>query len=535
MRFGFSGDDMLMQLEQARIVFGQLDVTSAKPTFRINLNDLQQKSSKDFRALRYLRSSEIREELRTGKIEPKRANIMRFEVHQRSAIASIYFVYLFLGLPLGLMLGRGKLEPRAGGGHRALLLRAGDAPGPGAGDQAHPRAAPLRLGRQRPGLRRRRLPDVEGLAPMSRGLKLGGHLDRYVGSLYIASYATAFLVMIGLFLILDMASNLDDYLRTWKNGGSAPGGLVARYYLLNIPFVFLQVGPFVTLVAGLYTGSRLLRHMRSRLRSAPASHAPPAGAGVPGLDPVRRRDVRPARAGGHAARPPARRGQVHPRAREVRRGLFRALAARPERERRAPGRVPARGRQPAGTRGAQPGSDTALPERLSSTAAANARYEERHGVRGWWLQNAWHREVVGVDKQRPVERLEGFEFTPALVLAANRARENPMELSYREARELSRRDPDDLRYRMLMQYDFSFPLSNVVLLCIGLPYLMRRARGKPIEGVIAGSVLCIFYFATDFVMKNLGLQGELDPYLAAWLPIVVFGSLGLASYVTMDS
>jgi len=110
-----------------------------------------------------------------------------------------------------------------------------------------------------------------------------------------------------------------------------------------------------------------------------------------------------------------------------------------------------------------------------------------------------------------------------------------LELSYSETKELARRDPTNRSYLMLMQYDFSFPISNVVLLCIGLPYLMRRSRGKPIEGVIAGSVLCIFYFATDFVLKNLGLQGELDPYLAAWLPIVGFGSLGLASYLTMDS
>jgi lipopolysaccharide export LptBFGC system permease protein LptF len=174
-------------------------------------------------------------------------------------------------------------------------------------------------------------------------------------------------------------------------------------------------------------------------------------------------------------------------------------------------------------------------DRFSSTEAASARYEERNGVTAWWLQNGWHREVVGVDKQRPVERLVGFEFTPELVLAANRADKNPTELSYAEAQALALRDPDNLRYRMMMQYDFAFPLSNVVLLCIGLPYLMRRARGKPIEGVIAGSLLCVFYFAADFVLKNLGLQGALDPYLAAWLPIVAFGSLGIASYVTMDS
>src|SRR6185295_7252666 len=31
-RFGFAGDDMLVQLEQARIVHGSLDVTNANPT-----------------------------------------------------------------------------------------------------------------------------------------------------------------------------------------------------------------------------------------------------------------------------------------------------------------------------------------------------------------------------------------------------------------------------------------------------------------------------------------------------------------------
>ncbi len=108
-RFGFEGEDvMLVQLEQARIVFGQMDVTSARPTFRLNLKDLQQQSDKNYRSLRYRRSSDIREELAGGKVDEKRADVMRFEVHQRSAIASIYFVYLFLGLPLGLILGRGK-------------------------------------------------------------------------------------------------------------------------------------------------------------------------------------------------------------------------------------------------------------------------------------------------------------------------------------------------------------------------------------------------------------------------------------------
>ena len=32
-------------------------------------------------------------------------------------------------------------------------------------------------------------------------------------------------------------------------------------------------------------------------------------------------------------------------------------------------------------------------------------------------------------------------------------------------------------------------------------------------------LLCIFYFASDFVLTNLGLQGGIDPTMAAWLPI----------------
>ena len=106
--FSINGDNMDVQLQRARIVSGALDVTNENPTFRLYLKDLQQPSDKNYRSLRYRRSSDIRDELRSGSIDPQRADVMRFEVHQRGSVASIYFVYLFLGLPLGLILGRGK-------------------------------------------------------------------------------------------------------------------------------------------------------------------------------------------------------------------------------------------------------------------------------------------------------------------------------------------------------------------------------------------------------------------------------------------
>jgi lipopolysaccharide export LptBFGC system permease protein LptF len=33
----------------------------------------------------------------------------------------------------------------------------------------------------------------------------------------------------------------------------------------------------------------------------------------------------------------------------------------------------------------------------------------------------------------------------------------------------------------------------------------------------------------------MGIQGNLDPLLAAWLPVLLFGSLGLVLYDSMQS
>lgn len=105
-RFGFTGDEMIIYLDQARISHGTLDIISESPTFRIDLQELQKGSEKRFSGLRYQTSSEIFEQLENPALDPKRAEVLRFEVHQRGAISSIYLVFLFLGMPLGLLLGR---------------------------------------------------------------------------------------------------------------------------------------------------------------------------------------------------------------------------------------------------------------------------------------------------------------------------------------------------------------------------------------------------------------------------------------------
>ena len=56
----------------------------------------------------------------------------------------------------------------------------------------------------------------------TRRLPLGCRLDRYVASHFLRSYLLAMLRMSGLFMVIDMASILDDYLESWEDGSSAP-------------------------------------------------------------------------------------------------------------------------------------------------------------------------------------------------------------------------------------------------------------------------------------------------------------------------
>ena len=161
------------------------------------------------------------------------------------------------------------------------------------------------------------------------------------------------------------------------------------------------------------------------------------------------------------------------------------------------------------------------------------------------LKQPWHpdfmtvnadgvRHVMGDKKvQTPVDVLEGFEFTPDLARTYRRARENPLELSFSEIQDLMQRDPDNVVYQTLWQYQLTFPLANLVLLLVGLPAMMAHERRRTTDRMVLGGLLCLFYFGTDFVSRNLGLEGDLSPLLASWTPVLLFGSLGVVLFESM--
>ncbi len=372
---------------------------------------------------------------------------------------------------------------------------------------------------------------------MKRGrLRWLGRIDRYVLSLFLSSYATAFLLVVGLYLILDMAQNLDEHLQLRPDGTRPPVLLVVQFYLMHLPFLFLQVAPFVTLVAGLFTVGKLVRHNETVAALSAGTSAQRLLAPIVVCSLLIGAAMFALRETASARLADRRDTLLHLLDHHTLDRVYENLWLRD-----GQGNVVRLGKfRPRPADGGPPlieDLDAHLfsAARWASVTADRAVWEPDADPPGWRLIGGVRQMVEGAQRTEPVTRLEGFEFTPELVLTFWRAREAQLELSFAEAAEMGRRDPDNGVYQTLLQYHVTFPLGNLVLVLIGLPLLMRHERGRGTRTAAAAFGLCITYFAADFVCRSLGIQGALDPALAAWLPILLFGSLGIALYDSMRS
>lgn len=365
------------------------------------------------------------------------------------------------------------------------------------------------------------------------GLQVGGRIDRYIGGLFLAAYGTSFALVIGLVLIMDLASNL-DFFEAWDDGRSAPVSVILRYYVLQVPFLYLQVAPFVTVIAGLFTVSRLVKN-----NEAVAAMA--AGVSVHRVLAVIFLGGCFAAIGMFGLREAATsvfgfkrdtlfdilENQRDERifedlwftddyGNDVRLGEFRPATGDPVVAEILDLRAYFR----------EEGVDRKL-------RADRAVWSLVDGEEAWWLEGGVEADAENEETAHAVETMSGVSFTPKAVLIAVKGQERAMELSFSEIDQLASRDPDNTEYLTLLQYHLTFPLANIVLLLVALPFLVGRERGRNVEGLVAGCLLCVLYFSVDFVTRSLGMEGALTPLLASWLPVILFGSIGAVLYDSM--
>lgn len=77
-------------------------------------------------------------------------------------------------------------------------------------------------------------------------------LDRYVFKSVLTTFFLCIFVFLFLYITIDLLTNLEDILKY-----NVPMILLIQYYLWFIPIMFMQVSPFASLLATLYTFSKL--------------------------------------------------------------------------------------------------------------------------------------------------------------------------------------------------------------------------------------------------------------------------------------
>jgi len=107
-------------------------------------------------------------------------------------------------------------------------------------------------------------------------------------------------------------------------------------------------------------------------------------------------------------------------------------------------------------------------------------------------------------------------------------------LSFRELRDQYKRRPHLKHLEVKLHRRFAFPLSNFILLMLGLPYVLRTESRSVILGISIAMALGTTYLIVTEVCANLGTKGAMDPMLAAWLPVLFFGALGITLFDSIE-
>jgi lipopolysaccharide export LptBFGC system permease protein LptF len=358
-----------------------------------------------------------------------------------------------------------------------------------------------------------------------------GRLDLYVARTVLGSYLAGLLFMGILFTLIQLLMDLGGFLDAAEPRGAGIFqllGEMAVYYLLSLPVVFVMAGPFVSVIAGmfavarhmaanevvpmLFTGRSMVRVLRPVLLMGCASALGMALAWefvIPNVTEPLHRARQTLEGEGEAA---ALEGLVV----KVRDGVDQTLFVDryDHRRLRMEGiTVVDRGRGIGDVALTSAGSGTWDPELgLWRLDGGERRTETRAGIR---VESA------------PTLALPDLE--PELLWRLGKEGRETVQLSYSELLDLRALRPGRNDLVLAFHNHITFPLANLILLLLALPFAVHFERGSRIERVVFAVLLCGAYLVADLTCQNLG-NSLLHPVLAAWLPTIVFGSFGVVFF-----
>ena len=73
---------------------------------------------------------------------------------------------------------------------------------------------------------------------------------------------------------------------------------------------------------------------------------------------------------------------------------------------------------------------------------------------------------------------------------------------------------------------WAYPLTHVVLLLLGLPFVLNHNNRNVFLGILVSCVICVAFYIVNAMCIELAGKGTLQPLVSAWLPVLVFTGLG---------
>jgi lipopolysaccharide export system permease protein len=343
-------------------------------------------------------------------------------------------------------------------------------------------------------------------------------LDRYVLRETLASLLAGLLFFVSVFVVVDVFEKIDTYL-----DNHVPVATVAAYYLMSIPGIALQVLPMAMLLSCLLALGQLGRtNELTAMRTAglgPGRIAAPLIAlaallsglafvvnevALPGLNARRlrlyRSEIKKETLQGSQVRTNmaylGRDGRTFLiRSYNVAKEEMREVVIQEVRENTLVGRIDAETARWEGGRWVFRNGYTRRFDRAGETAA---RFNEL--------------TIPGL-AERPADFAE--------------AEEDPKGLSYWELQHYIERLRQSggrvQKYLVELYLKVSFPLTNLVVVVIGVALALRNRRGGLAIAFGLSVFISFVYYAFIRTGQALGHNGAVPPYLAAWMGDLAFG------------
>jgi len=354
-------------------------------------------------------------------------------------------------------------------------------------------------------------------------------LDRYVARTTASSVLASLLFFLFLTIVIDLLNHLGHYLDKAERQGVGTFELLVYlggYYMRRLPVSFVVIAPFATVIGCMFAVARLMtqnelqpmlcvgRSMTRILRPvllAGCASALGMAACWQWVVPVIAADLTAAQSileGGDRV--------IQNVVFERRGDPFTGMRVReydPEHE------------QLIGVSLLRQGDG-----RASLILADAASWDEDVG--DWRLQNGVERTAEG---ERPCALLGTQDWTPDEIRQRGQETIDCELLSYDELVETRRLRPNRKDVAMALHRHISYPLANLILLLLALPFAIHFERTGKIERVLGAIGVCAGYLLFDLTCQNLGYNGWLHPIVAAWSPTILFGSLGVVMFTGVRS